>query len=274
MQHFLVKSGIQIIRHMPLEKINNINMHYKVTGTGEPILFIHGLGSTSDDWKYQVDYFSKSFQVITYDIRGHGRTEPASYNYSIPLFAEDCAALMNHLKLASAHIVGLSLGGCIAFQLAVSYPDRIKSLAIINSLPEVNLNKVHTRIKLYSRLMMVKLLGMRFSGKVLGKKLFVHPGMEAMRKTFAEKWAKNDKKAYSRSVKALIGWSVADHLHTLMCPVLFIASEVDYTPVALKEHYTKKIKNARLVMINGARHAVTWERPEEVNELLRVLYGR
>lgn len=259
---------------MPQEIINNIEMYYEVTGSGEPILFIHGLGSSTNDWKYQAEYFSMYFKVITYDIRGHGKTETSDYSYSIPLFTEDCASLVKHLKLDSAHTVGLSLGGCIAFQLAISYPHLVKSLAIINSLPEVNLKNRRTKIQLYRRLVMVQLFGLRITGKFLSKKLFVHKGMEPIRKKFVEKWAGNDKKAYFQTVKAIIGWSVVDKLHNIDCPVLFIASEFDYTPVATKVYYVQKIKNASLVIMKGARHAVSWEKPGELNEELIAFYGR
>ena len=243
-------------------------MYYEVSGSGEPIMFIHGLGSSAEDWKIQTEFFSRHFKVITYDVRGHGKTDSSDYQYSIPLFAEDCAALLRHLEVDSAHIVGLSLGGLIAFQLVISHPHLVKSLGIVNSLPEVNINTLKTRVKIYGRLLLVRFFGLRVTGKVLSKKLFPRPEMDMMRKDFIEKWAKNDKIAYLHSVKAMIGWSVADKLHTITCPVLFITSEFDYTSIAAKEHFAQKISNAQLAVIKDAKHAVTVEKAQEFNATL------
>ena len=78
---------------MPTIQINGIAEHYEIFGQGQPILFIHGLGSSSRDWEYQIDYFSKMYRVITIDVRGHGQSDKPPGPYSVPLFAADTAKL-------------------------------------------------------------------------------------------------------------------------------------------------------------------------------------
>ncbi|NJN45685.1 MAG: alpha/beta fold hydrolase, partial [Candidatus Competibacteraceae bacterium] len=122
---------------MPKQRSGDIELYYEITGQGHPLLFIHGLGSCTEDWEQQVAFFAQRFLVITFDVRGHGRSDKPPDPYSIPLFARDTVGLLDVLGIASAHVVGLSLGGMIAFQLAVDVPRRVDSLVIVNSGPAV-----------------------------------------------------------------------------------------------------------------------------------------
>ena len=91
---------------------------------------------------------------------------------------------------------------------------------------------------------------------------------------FVERWAENDKRAYIDSMRAIVGWSVADHLGTIRCPTLVIAADEDYTPVSLKEAYVAKMPQAELVVIADSRHATPVERPEQFNEALMAFLSR
>ncbi len=84
---------------MPTIHINAIDTYYEVTGEGEPLLLIHGLGSSLRNWELQVDYFAEKYRVITYDLRGHGRSSKPPGPYSMRGFAEDAAALLSALEL-------------------------------------------------------------------------------------------------------------------------------------------------------------------------------
>ncbi|MBW2181672.1 MAG: alpha/beta fold hydrolase, partial [Deltaproteobacteria bacterium] len=104
---------------MPKLKVNNLDLNYEMTGKGQSVLFVHGLGSSSRDWEEQVNYFSKDYQVVTIDVRGHGLSDKPPGPYSIKLFSDDTAALITSLDLSPVHIAGISMGGMIAFQLAM-----------------------------------------------------------------------------------------------------------------------------------------------------------
>ena len=79
-------------------RVNGIELNYEVSGRGQPILFIHGLGSSGRDWEYQVDYFANQYQAVTYDVRGHGKSAKPRGPYSLPLFAADAAARRSACK--------------------------------------------------------------------------------------------------------------------------------------------------------------------------------
>ena len=113
---------------MPVIRIGDLKLYYEIAGRGRSILFIHGLGSSIVDWEKQVSFFSEQFQVIAYDVRGHGRSDKPAGPYTIPLFAQDAAELIKALGIDEAHVVGVSMGGMIAFELAVKTPDLVSGL--------------------------------------------------------------------------------------------------------------------------------------------------
>ena len=253
---------------MPTLPVNGIHLHYEICGQGSPLLFIHGLGSSTRDWDLQVAPFSEQFRVVTFDVRGHGQSDKPPGPYSIPLFASDTAELVRALGIAPAHVVGISMGGMIAFQLAVSRPDLVKSMVIVNSGPELILRTFGERLQALQRLLVPRLLGMRKMAELLSKRLFPKPEQAELRQMFVEHWAENDVRSYSHATRALFGWSVTDHLSTIECPTLVIAADHDYTPVALKEAAVAKMPQAELVVIEDSRHATPVEQPERLNQVL------
>ena len=253
---------------MPRIRIRDIELYYEIKGSGQPILLIHGLGSGARDWEKQVPFLSEKFQVVTFDVRGHGQSEKPPGPYSIPLFAADTIELIRSLDLAPVHVIGISMGGMIAFQMAVDAPGMARSLVIVNSGPEFVLRSPRDIIRGLQRLLIVRLFGMRKMGEALSKRLFPKEEHRELRRLFVERWAENDRHAYINSMRAIVGWSVADRLGEIGCPTLVIAADQDYTPVSLKETYVAKMPQAELVVIADSRHATPVEHPEKFNKML------
>jgi pimeloyl-ACP methyl ester carboxylesterase len=255
---------------VPTLRVADIDIYYEIEGEGEPLLFIHGLGSSTRDWQRQTAAFRLDYRVITFDLRGHGNSDKPPGPYSIPLFAADTVALMRALDIDSAHVVGMSLGGMIAFQLAVSAPDLVRSLVIVNAAPEFFLGTFPDNLWLLQRQTMVRAMGMRRFGDVLSRQLFPKLGQRLLRREMVERFAQNDPRAYLAALRAgTEGWSVAAHLQDLKCPTLVIAASRDYTPVELKAAYVAKIPNAELVVIRNSRHATPTDQPTAFNKAVR-----
>lgn len=254
---------------MPSVQINGIRMEYQLYGEGPPLLLIHGLGSSGRDWEQQIEAFSDHFQVIVYDARGHGKSEKPPGPYSVPLFAKDCAELLNVLGFNQVHVVGISMGAMIALQLAVDYPELVQDMVIINTGPDLVVRSTKDLILLWQRLIIVKLLGMRKMGEVLSKRLFPKPDQEALRDIFVERWAENDPRAYNLTLKGLVGWSVVEKLSSISCPTLVVAAYQDYTPLEAKTTIVDQIPNAQLVVMEDAHHAAPMEYPDQFNQILR-----
>lgn len=254
--------------------IGDINIYCEMRGKGEPIVFIHGLGSSTQDWEHQTKFFEKNYAVIAYDQRGHGKTDKPKGPYSVKLFAADAANLIKQLGKGPVHVVGNSLGGMVAFQLVVDYPEVVKSLTIINSGPAVIFPTRRTRIAFFFRGVSVKLFGMRVLSKTLAKNLYPKPEQEHLRKTFIQRWQENDPKAYFESLKVFSNWNLLDRLGEIKCPTLVISADKDYTPVSLKQEYVKLIPNAELVVIPDSRHMTVNEQPEALNQAMAAFLRR
>jgi len=118
---------------MPKAKLNDISLYYEVHGEGEPFLLIAGLGSDSASWAGVVKDFSAGFETIVFDNRGCGRSYIGSKKSTISLMAEDVVNLLDYLKIEKAHILGHSMGGYIALELAINYPTRVDKLILAST---------------------------------------------------------------------------------------------------------------------------------------------
>jgi len=115
---------------MPKVKVNDINLYYEEHGEGPPLLLIYGLAGRSRGFRYQIPTLSKHFRTILFDNRGVGETDQPETPYSIPQMADDTAGLLDALGIESAHVFGISMGGMIAQEFALTYPARLRKLAL------------------------------------------------------------------------------------------------------------------------------------------------
>ena len=111
-----------------------MKLFHQIYGSGEPLLILHGLFGTYENWGSQIKTLSEHFQVIAVDLRNHGRS-PHSDEISYPLMANDILSLMDELNLERAHILGHSMGGKVAMQLALTAPDRLQKLIVVDIAP-------------------------------------------------------------------------------------------------------------------------------------------
>ncbi len=216
----------------------------------------------------QLPEFSSHFQVLNIDLRGHGRSSRTPGPYSMTLFAEDTARLIRALEFNSVHIIGISLGGMVAFQLALDYPDLVRSLVIVNSVPELIAHNFKDRTDYWKRLLIVRLFGLEKMGQVLAERFFTEPEQEGIREIFVRRWAANHKPSYLASLKAAFGWSVLGRLGEIQAPALVIGADGDYFSNAEKEQYTQLMPNAELVIVENSRHALPAEKPTEFNQIV------
>jgi pimeloyl-ACP methyl ester carboxylesterase len=254
-----------LLQNMPLLHLQDIHVYYETHGQGEPVLFIHGLGSSARDWERQIDAFASRYRVILYDLRGHGRSDHPSGPYSMAQLADDAALLLDALAAAPAHVIGLSLGGMIAYQLAVSGPDCLRSLTVTSSAPEVVARSPRQRLALGLRLWMIHALPIALLNRVLAWYMFPERGQAGLRRLLIERWAGNDRRSNMAALKAVVGWSVADRLGAIRCPMLIVVGQRDRGPLDTRGSYVARIPDVHVLEIPGARHAVPVDQPQRFN---------
>jgi pimeloyl-ACP methyl ester carboxylesterase len=110
--------------------VNGCSIYYEIHGQGDPLVLIMGLRRNLEWWYRQIPSLSRHFQVIAFDNRGAGRSDKPVMDYSMRLFADDTAGLMDALGVSNAPILGVSMGGYIAQELALNHPAKVKSLVL------------------------------------------------------------------------------------------------------------------------------------------------
>lgn len=264
---------------MPTVQLEGVSLYYEEHGAAgaggsPPLLLLHGLGSSSQDWELVTPKLAAQHRVILVDVRGHGRSDKPPGEYSVALFARDVAAFCDRLGLSGLHVIGLSMGGMIAFELVVRRPDLVRSLTIINSGPDMVPRTFQFRAVMATRLLMLRLLGPPALARMIARKLFPKPDQANLRQRTEQRLAQNDRDVYMRATRGLIGWTVLDHLQEIACPVLVLASEGDYTPVAVKQAYVARLRDARLEVVKDSGHAAPADQPDQVVDAILRFLGR
>ncbi|NER17033.1 alpha/beta fold hydrolase [Spongiivirga citrea] len=111
----------------------NIDIHYALSGKGQAVVLLHGFLENKEMWQFAHDEFSQSHQIISIDLLGHGKTECLSSNHRMEEMAHAVKVVCNHLKIEKVSIIGHSMGGYVALELAKNYPDLVSAICLMNS---------------------------------------------------------------------------------------------------------------------------------------------
>ena len=114
-------------------EINNVKLYYEITGSGKPLLYMHGGLSSSLDFSEYIPEFSKEYMVITFDRRGHGRSYDNGDPFSYSAMGETANSLLEYLGIESAYVIGWSDGGVVGFHLASKHPSKVKKLIAVGA---------------------------------------------------------------------------------------------------------------------------------------------
>jgi 3-oxoadipate enol-lactonase len=241
---------------------------YICQGQGTPVLLLHGLGSSLFDWQPQIQHLANSCQVYALDLRGHGQSELLRAPISMAELAADVAEFIQAKGIGPCIVVGISMGGMLTFQLLAEQPQLVRAAVLINTAPSFPLTSWRVRGQVLLRLAMVRLLGLERFGRILAERLFPKPEQQVLRELLAERIAGNDRRSYLYAMRAIAGWSALEAVREVSTPLLVVAGDRDYTPLAYKQSYVEQLKNAQLVVIADSGHATPLDQPEQLNQLL------
>lgn len=213
--------------------------------------------------------FSETYRVVAPDCRGHGESDKPPGPYTIELFASDVLALLNRLDVDQAHVLGVSMGGLVALQMALADSQRKKSLVLVNSFSHLIVSGLGSLAAVLRRALILRLFGMERLGRLVARQLFPRPDQEALRQLTAERWAHNDKAAYRAASLAVWRFNVTQRLGEIYCPTLIIAGEDDHTVAPPHRDLLQRgIAGSRLVVIPDSTHATPIDRPQRFNQVV------
>ncbi|UCH23353.1 MAG: alpha/beta fold hydrolase [Deltaproteobacteria bacterium] len=255
---------------MPTLTINNCKIYYEIDGEGDPLVLIMGLRRNIEWWCHQLPMLSKHFKVIAFDNRGAGRSDKPVMEYSIRLFADDTAGLMEELNIQSANILGISMGGYIAQELAINYPDKVRSLilgctscggkrAVLMS--EERMQKFTTTAGLQPEEILRKNMDIYFSDSYVNQ----YPEkIEEFVQISIRHYQPLD--AFERQFDACLRHDAGDRLKQITAPTLIMTGNDDpLVPPENSNILHALIPGSKLSIFSGGRHCFFMETAERFN---------
>jgi pimeloyl-ACP methyl ester carboxylesterase len=250
--------------------IDGTKIAYTVKGIGQTVLLVMGLGADGSAWDLHLRSFEKSFRCLIVDNRGTGKSDSPAGPYSIELMADDCAAVIVKAGGGPVVVIGISMGGAIAQQIAIRHPDLVKSLIISSSWAE----KTPLIEDLFEELATIrpKLSQEEFIRR-LQLLIWSPTGYSKNAKKIREDRAIPQShvvtnEAFSAQCEACIKYDALLQLSLINVPTLITVGELDiFTPISGSYVLLKYISNSRIEIFQGSGHAHHWEDLEKYNQI-------
>ncbi|HEX2978767.1 MAG TPA: alpha/beta hydrolase [Anaerolineaceae bacterium] len=265
---------------MPVEKIdqgdadhpgNVFYLEEPCTGASSVVL-LHGLGATSASWQLQTPEIAHwGYRVLVPDLPGFGQsTWGSGLRWSIPGVTRRLACFLERVGSGSAIVVGISMGGAIALQLALDHPQLVKQIALVNTFACLRPRRLSEWTYYLRRFALVSFNGLPAQAEFIALRLFPEPKQEELRRALIEEVLQSNLSAYRRAMLALAFFDVSRRLRTIHIPSIVITGSNDTTvPPEVQARLARGISSARRVIIAGAGHAVTADHPREFNAALK-----
>ena len=263
-------------------KVDSIELYYEESGTGDPLLLIMGLAADSTAWMFQVPDFSKRYRTIVFDNRGVGRSSKPPGPYTIHLMADDAVALLDTLDIRRAHVLGVSMGGMIAQELAIRHPDRVRGLVLACTYPEPDAEVERQRefgIQQFGgtvtasgemRIDLTALDPLMFFQHLLPRvfnQSFIDSELPRLMQLFAGALQYGfSMEAILGQMAAVMGHRATDRLHQIKAPTLVITGDADLLiSPGNSDVLARSIPGAKLVKVPGGSHGFNLETPDVFN---------
>ena len=247
-------------------------MFYAEAGGGPPLLLIMGFGGDHLAWAYQFRVFAERYRVIAFDNRGAGQTDAPDTPYTTALMADDAAGLLDALGVDRAHVIGVSMGGMIAQELALRHPARVRSLHLGCTLarPDAYMRALvaawRTLRTSLSREDMLRAVALWLFAPVTYEERpeFVEMVVQtALANPFPQTLV-----GFVRQSEAILGHDTLERLDAIRCPTLVSVAEDDIlVPPRFSRRLAAGIPGAALRVLPGAGHVYFWEQPDAFNRL-------
>jgi 3-oxoadipate enol-lactonase len=244
---------------------NGARIYWEESGAGDPLLLIMGLGYTSEMWHRTRPVLSARYRTIVFDNRGVGKSDVPPGPYSIAQMAADAAAVLDAAGVERAHVFGISMGGMIAQELALSHPERVRSLVLgctacggrgAVSADEKVLKVVMARATMTPEEGALAMVPYIYDSSTPRER--IEEDLAIRRRTYPTA------AGYLGQIQAIMAWASLDRLSDIHTPTLIIHGESDQlVPPENSRILAEHIPGARLVMLARASHIFPTDRPEE-----------
>ncbi len=254
---------------MPSVSANGVDLYYRDDGAGDPVLFIQGLGVDHRGWAGVTRPLSSSFRCISFDNRDVGRSSVVEAPYDVIDMMEEAVGLLDALEIARADIVGTSMGGVIAQEMAIRHPERVRRLVLVTTYTS---GDPRGSAIFEGQALLRRTLSREDYCRATFWSVYSHQDYrrdDGFIETMIARTAGNDlwqsQDAYERHVRAVTTANTEDRLTKIAAPTLILAGAEDIlTPMRFSETLAREIPDNRLDVIEGAGHGMVWSHPDVV----------
>jgi pimeloyl-ACP methyl ester carboxylesterase len=239
-----------------------------------PVLLLHGLGADSSSWGYQIPALCEAgLRPIAPDLPGFGKSLPGSGRWTIARAAEDVVRLLVGLKISQVRMVGISMGGTVALQMALDFPKWVQKLVLVSTFACLRPKRFDEMSYLVGRFVVANLRGKEYQAGAVAMRLFPDPAQAQLREEIKQRILQSDQRVYRQAMQALAIFDARRRLSEIQVPTLVISGERDTTvPLPNQRELLEGIPGARQVVIPAAGHAVIADQVARFNcELLDFL---
>jgi pimeloyl-ACP methyl ester carboxylesterase len=273
---------------MPVAAVNGTELHYEVSGQGEPVVLIPGLGLDRSYFAAAIPQLERFAKVISLDLRGVGQSAKPPGPYSMRLWAEDVSALLDHLGERRAHVVGSSLGGCVALELVDQRPDQVASLVLVAAFSELDRSlelNFRLRIAIVEQLGMTDVLADHMLLWTLSRRFIETERGKQAAAAIQQAVRRNSPALYASFLRAILEFGrvlpeqagqpkVTERLSRIAVPTLLVVGEEDaISRPSEMRGLQERIAGSRLVTIPGVGHLSNLENPPAFNAAVAEFVG-
>lgn len=251
-------------------KVDGVHLNYELAGSGQCLTLVHGLAADLTIWKEQVRVFSRSYLVLTVDVRGFGRSDKLPGPYSIRTFSNDLYGLLRALDIHSTIVAGHSMGGRIAMAFGLDHPEMVNGLILVGASAAVSPD-MQRIMEQHARL--AETQGMEAVIDAIVARIFSpgfarhHPESFAR---YRQLHLHNDHLAYAAACRANARFDLSAEIGRIACPTLVIVGDHDIpTPLDSARVLNSLIPNSKLTVIKDSGHTPMVEQPEEFHTAVR-----
>lgn len=248
---------------MPMLDVKGVSLYYNVKGSGTPIVFIHPPLLTSENFRYQMDGLSQDFKVITFDIRGHGRSHFSNQPITYPLIVEDIKRLLDHLGIEKAFLCGYSTGASIALEFMLTYSDRAIRSILVSGMSEASDFYLRKRISLANKLANPRALSFLAYAITWGNS----DTKETFRKLYSEA-VKGDARNINQYYQFSLEYNCTNQLGNIELPILLVYGKKDKSFHQYANLLKEKLPCSNLKFIDKEKHQIPTKAARELNQLI------
>ncbi|WP_028755094.1 alpha/beta fold hydrolase [Rhizobium leucaenae] len=256
----------EVLRHA----VGDVTLNYRIDGSGEPLVCIHGVGSYLEAWSGVVELLKESFTVLTFDLRGHGHSSRVKGRYEIDDFVNEALALADKAGFSTFNLAGFSLGGLIAQRLALTHLGRLRKLVLLSTVAG---RTPEERARVLERLAALRAGTPADHHNASLSRWLTEEFQEKNPEVIArlrQRDAENDPDCYAAAYRVLAETDFGGFLDQIRCPTLIATGEDDDgSNPRMARYMHERIPGSELSILPGLRHSILIEAPLIVADLMR-----